>query len=90
MADQDSVDIHPSDAINVIDSTLKHDQTVKSNQAYDERESAKTTSIDTLVFKNVSPEVVKGTGSKNTACKLHISVHTIPPVQILSEVCFLK
>jgi hypothetical protein len=69
MAGKDSINIHLSDAINVIDSTLKHDQTVKSNQAYDERESAKTTGIDTSVFVNVSPEVVEGNNLTNIKCQ---------------------
>ena len=66
MADKESNDIHPSDAINVIGSTVKHDQTMKLNKAYQESEN--TPRINTSVFENVSPEVVKGNNLTNTTC----------------------
>jgi hypothetical protein len=66
MADKDSLDIYPSDAINVIGSTVTHDQTMKLNKAYQASEN--TARIDTSVIANVSPEVVKGNNLTSITC----------------------
>ena len=79
MADKDSIDINPSDTINVIGSTEAY-HTLNSDTAY--QESAKTTNVDASVFKNVSLELLKDINSENNACK-----HTHHDMILESLIC---